>query len=435
MRIDRIITLLLLVCVCGPVFGGKPGTKELSATIIASATGWTGATSERCSAGVGDFIRAGALGENMSPGTVTDEGAIVAIIADKIVANGGYFCPWQIQCVNWRKDTSSETNYYVPSGTSPANCVWLCKDGYSGLNCGEQTVVLDADGRTLDSIFGTPALQTGLEPRVGDLSANVQVFKKDWRNGFRGVHGRDGNNNNDWGEVDNLLGVVKVLSHGVMVAPVQVACEWQNWKDVTSFVGTVAACAGATLLCQEGYTPNADKTDCIVMTEDMLKTKGKTLCAGFDKEKFNSEEHVLDAASSTCVKYFCKETGMAFTSATDHTCAECSTGIKGGSNPKDGTCVKCSTGQYFDKTTGECKLAYAYSSLDLVYGKGKDRNTQKNLDNQCWTIFSPGAFKQCVESGGELVDEADDDADVTGRDVSGTMTSAIQKTTDALNRN
>lgn len=399
--------LFVLPCFCGSAMASKK--LDLSLTKGAGSTGWTNAKSQSCSFNAGDFIRAGALGLNASPGTHSDEGAIVAIIADRINANGGYFCPWQIQCANKRKYTTSPTSYYTPNGVSSANCMWLCKDGFSGANCGELTVAYDSDTRTLDTVFGAPGVKTDGGSN-GNLSANVQVFTKFWRNDFRGVNGADGKKENDKGEVNNVLGVVKLLDHGVMAAPVQVACQWQNWKDVTSFVGTVASCSDPVLLCQEGYTPNSNKTDCVPVTEDMLQTKGKTFCPGFDREKFRSAEHVLDTSGSDCAKYFCKDAGMAFTSATDHTCAECSTGVKGGSNPKDGTCVKCSTGQYFEAKTGECESAGAYSNLDLVYGKGKDRNTQKDLDKQCWTILSPANYKSCVETGGEQVTTSEGEA-------------------------
>ena len=49
---------------------------------------------------VGDFIIDGALKMGGSSGTYGDEWGLVALVAEQAVENGGYFCPYQLQCAN-----------------------------------------------------------------------------------------------------------------------------------------------------------------------------------------------------------------------------------------------------------------------------------------------------------------------------------------------
>ena len=330
------------------------------------------------------FIIAGSTGKGGVHGTWDDEWGVVGVVAEKIVEHGGYFCPYQIQCANTRKKRRSWTVYYAPSGYKSSQCAWLCEPNYSGPDCKEQTA--------------TPVMcdKTLMNTKAGGKYAGLKIqttgkddnSKEHYITGFR-QWGRDP-------EHDVILGVIKYMDHGVMAAPVQIKCGRDNWKEIDSFVAAVGMAPGEIkLLCAEGYKVNSSNTDCEPINPDLCNTQDMTFCAGFEKSKYNSDIHTLETVGG-CVKYFCSEPGTAFTSNADTTCAPCSTGVKGGANTDDGTCVKCETGQYFDKTTNSCKNAQAFNKTDMQYGKGKTKNTNPDIEKQCWTKIMPSEFIECV---------------------------------------
>lgn len=337
----------------------------------------------------GAFIVAGALGKDKSPGTWSDEGAIVAVVAVEIVEHGGYFCPLHIQCANLDKakyDNSSWTTYYHPSGYSADKCAWLCETGYAGQKCAKQTNYLP-QSKILDLTSGVSVKKGGKD--AGGIEG--QVYGLD-TGGYNG-----GKNQN---EKDVLLGAVSFQEHGVMARPVSIECDKDGKK---SFVNKVAAYSSLTqkLLCAEGYAANQNNTECIPMTMEMLNlttqvSDQKKMCSGWTEEGYNSAIHNIDATGD-CVKYMCKDKTKAFPASGNFECAECAGSIRGGQNPLTGLCVKCEQlGQYFDSKTGECKNAMAFTRIDMQYGKGKTKETNTKPENQCWTKVSPEEYKDCV---------------------------------------
>ena len=335
-----------------------------------------------------------------------DEGAIIALVARKIVPHGGYFCLYQMQCGNKWRNRRAWMQYFFPSGKSEADCMWLCEAGYSGTNCGPISATTTAATNELTTVYSSPKLKLSGE-RSGERAGEVSVFQKDFHTGFR-------KKAHDLAEMNVVLGAVKLTKHGAFVAPVEVACNWQDWSRINSFVRSANTCSTSALtpklLCREGYLPNPDNTDCILATEDAIKTYGVTFCSNFPRDGYKSEMHTIDSSGS-CAKYFCKEFGYAFRSDTDKTCTLCETSVIGGASRVDGLCKKCNIGQYLDAETGECRTADAYSKVDMRYGKGRNASSQKAWKNHCWQYVAPSEYKLCVENGGMPDDETEDTSD------------------------
>lgn len=352
--------------------------------------GYDGGTGVSSSAG--DFLIAGGVGKASTHGTHTDEWGGVAVIALKIVERGGYFCPYQIQCANKRKDKDTWSVYYLPNGYSDNKCAWLCEAGYSGENCiANTTTPAYCDQTQYNTQSGGKF--SGLSMKTsggssGSVESNVTGFNTWYEDGHF--------------ERDVLLGVVKFLEHGVIAAPVRIACGRDNWPNNDSYLEDVYMASGAKqkLLCATGYQPNATGTDCEPINKDICDTQNMRFCDGFARDKYNSSIHTIKSVGD-CVKYFCSESGKAFASATDTSCTDCATGSKGGASGINGTCVVCQTGQYFNEDTSACETAVAYSKTDLQYGKGKTKNTNSDVKNQCWTIVVPEDYVNCVKNGGQ----------------------------------
>lgn len=369
-----------------------------------------------------DFIIAGSLGKTGQHGTWSDEWAVVGMIAKKIVAHGGYFCPYQLQCANKRKNKKSWTMYYRPNGYTDGKCVWLCEPGYAGENCtaasGDASCDHTSYTTTSGGKFSGLSLRTSGES-AGQVESEVAGFDA-WYEKNKYCGADFGSKRN---EIDVLLGVTKFLEHGVMIGPVRVQCQRDNWKENDSYVETVKKETGRHVLaCASGYEPNSQYTDCVptskcapTVAEAVTDpTAGVTFCDGFPEGNFNEAQHYL-MPDGSCSKYFCTQSGHAFV-AGGFECVECATGVKGGPHPRNGQCVVCQTGQYFDKTTGQCQSAAAYSKSDMVYGAGKTKNKVPNVMEQCWTIITPDDYKRCVIEGKVTTDEpvVDDDEESSG---------------------
>jgi len=341
----------------------------------------------------GSFTVAGDLGKSGMHGTYSDEWAIVGVIAQAPYAHGAYICPYQIQCANRRKNKSTWTIYFRPNGWSFGHCATLCESGWTGEKCDVNLSGLPAYCDKTDYSSGGP-FKSGISLRTwgGDTDmiegwiSGLDSWEQDY-DGYRR-------------ECDTLIGVVKYLEHGVVAVPVIVCCDIDNWKSHDSWVRLVHRASGGKekLLCASGYTANESKTDCVPIDPGWCETQDMVMCSGFERNLYDYKLHHIES-SGTCVKYFCKEVGTAFTSVTDHTCTQCAGGTsRGGPSPVDGTCMVCDTGTVYDHDTRSCVNANAYSKTELQYGRGKTKNS--TVGQQCWTVIAKEDYVVCVKSGG-----------------------------------
>ena len=365
---------------------------------------WNYKCSQGHADGAGDFIRHCATGK-VCPGTFGDEYAIVGLMSQQIVEHGAKLCIYSIQCANKKRYYRSWLEFYEPTGGR--KCAWFCEKGYTGTGCAKQVAVLGGESSTtVKEWLGSPEVKSGGE-RNGNLVHEVNDNRSSLSWGYFSGGQVDllGTDVNLQAQANVFIGAVGIRDYGVIAAPVRLSCALEGWKNNDSYIKSVYQVPGdKKLLCIEGYTPNSANTDCVYATESMIEVMDINFCSGFDGSKYDANQHTFGKLqeSDTCYRYFCKDENMAFTSSTDVTCTECSTGVKGGPSPKNGTCVKCQHGEYYDKINGVCKPADAYSSTDLVYGKGKTKDTNTKLDNQCWTVITPENYRVCVESGGAI---------------------------------
>ena len=333
----------------------------------------------------------------LTRGTKPDEHGIVLFMARDIVANGGYFCPYQLQCSNTSNTKRTWTQYYEPKNFLNSQCVWLCKNGYYGNKCEETT----SSGSTTfnnDCDNSNFSKETGMFSELGMNTTISSVSKEEEITGFDTGNESTGNDSGYYKEYDVVLAAVKFLDHGIVALPVKIHCGVMNWPDNDSFVDFIRSETNdkGTILCAQGYKPDDSNLNCVPINSSACGIDSFPFCNGFDKSKFNESIHYKDIKGD-CVKYFCEEPGTAFKSTTDTTCVECS---NGGPDPNNGTCISCNIGQYFDEDDGICKTAVAYSKSDMQYGKGETKNTVP-LDEQCWLIATPEEYAECVKNDGK----------------------------------
>ncbi len=370
-----------------------------------------GSSKVNFSSAIGDFIIDGALKKGGKHGTYGDEWAVVALVAEQVVEHGGYFCPYQLQCANKHGNGGAWLRGFEPTGYSKSKCAWFCEKGYTGTNCGPQKSVLSGmntpTNTRADGLFsGVTMKQSGKDKN--DKISSVVFFRDSFSWSCKNKKKGSAECSNDVRKAYVMLGGVAFKEHGIVATPVYLECYAQTNTGNHSWVRTLGIFPDGKqeLLCAEGYTPNSSETDCVLVTEEMLavtnalEETGLEFCSGWDESKFDSKIHTMDTSTEDCARFWCTESGKAFKAVGDTTCVDCATGIKGGQSKINGTCVKCETGQFFDKDSGECKSAAAYSKMDLQYGKGKTKNSNMPLENQCWTILTPEEYRKCVESGG-----------------------------------
>ncbi|MBN1324708.1 MAG: hypothetical protein JW974_00600 [Alphaproteobacteria bacterium] len=313
-------------------------------------------------------------------GTFDDEMATLLLLARDVNENGAKFCVTQAQGANKNKG-NAWTQYYNPAGNM-AKCFWLCKPGHSGEGC------TGDDSTTCDSTLIKKSDFSGYKITKSGPSVESTIVMFNWDE-YKGCGLNAGQ------EHDMVLGISGWLQsgHGAFARPMVVRSQRDGWKDMVS-TATIWGVGEETLLCKDGYEPNATKTDCIAINNTLCSMN--TLCTGWDKAKFAEEFHDLTAKGS-CFEYRCKVAGMAFTSATDKTCIECSGDARVGVPESTGVCIKCPAGKIFDNkatTTGFCKNSVKFTTQDLTFGPKKDKNSA--LETQCWTKIEPTEYKNCV---------------------------------------
>ena len=331
--------------------------------------------------------------KKMNARVYPDEYALQMMVAVNVNQHGAYFCPIQVEAKN--KDKGDAWTEYAQLG-NPADCRWLCKDGYSGDNCsvapGSGTTCNPAEFKR-SNYDNFKRLASG-----ANIENSIAMFLWNQYNGC-GVSKEQ--------EHDGILAITRWApgGHGAWVQPLIVRAQREGWsKKKNPPNGMVSWPAvyyftGATeiLACVDGYEPNAGGTDCVAINETICAEA--KMCPGWTG--FDEGLHmVVQSAGKNCFEFRCKGENQAFASTTDRSCIECPTNSRGGMSPVDGTCVKCDSGKVFNNkatsTATHCGEAIAYTKSDMQYGKGKTKNNNPDVANQCWTMTATDEYRECV---------------------------------------
>lgn len=314
-----------------------------------------------------------------------DEWAIQMMVAMDINENGARFCPIQVEGKN--KNKGNAWTEYAELGSS--NCVWLCKDGYTGDKCSLSA----ADSKSCD-VTELKAENYASITRMA-TGANVEdrvpmfVFNKYYG---CGVHKGQ--------EHDIILALKRWLpsGHGAFAQQMVVRAERSGWKHMDSWA-TIYPASGAEeiLVCKDGYKPNSARTDCEPINQETCMRSMS--CTGWGGDDYDNTQHTLVLREgSTCYEFRCSKQGYAFQSSASRTCTECATNLRDGVNPVTGECVKCEVGKIFNKnasSTGYCADTKSFSKVDMQYGKGATKNS-RTLKDQCWILSSNDNYKECL---------------------------------------
>ena len=372
-RFFEIFGLFATLFVVNDVFAGTSPTNIQS---------WIPMT-EKISASNSDYVLDGCASDTFSSGctgTWGDEGAIVVNMARKYNDRGGYFCPTAIQAGNSNGTANTWMNFQYTTSSSHA-CRWICIDGYKGTDCATED---KGDVLGSESMI---QLQKGYRYTSGEhghrIETPISVFAKEenWSNSGKNSYVK-------------VLGIIKYYEHGVSVGPIWIYGTRNGNGQNKSWIYKIHHETGSgntsVLLCDTGY--RVVNGTCAKIKDNPVPPP---MCNGWTEEEFNAHasEYVYETVNG-CRQYRCADTNKAFSAVGNHTCAPCSTGVRGGPDPTNGVCKSCAVGEFFEKSTGNCKTAKGLSRKDLQYGAGQSQST--DLENQCWTKADPTAYKCCV---------------------------------------
>jgi hypothetical protein len=180
-----------------------------------------------------------------------------------------------------------------------------------------------------------------------------------------------------------------------------VRAQREGWKDMVSWPAVYYfKDATEQLLCVDGYEPKPkdNPTDCGPINAAICP-EVPSMCPGWT-EIDEGLHMVVQSAGKNCFEFRCKGENQAFASTTNRSCIECPTNSRGGMSSVDGTCVKCEAGKVFNNkatsTATHCGEAIAYTKSDMQYGKGKTKNSNLNVSQQCWTMTETDTYRKCV---------------------------------------
>lgn len=325
-----------------------------------------------------------------------DESVMLLMMARQINEHGALFCPTQAEGANNNKQAWTE--YRDPNGQQ--TCIWLCKDGYSGDQCQTSPDTpatlcdIQSFSRTKYSSVSTRKNGSNIEDAIPFFELN-QYHKCD---GLKKQEHDIGLVINKWLPSGNGAFARKMVIHA-----------YRSDKKNSCASVYPASTSHDILVCKNGYKPNGTGTDCEPIDPSLCTATraANNLCPGWDLSKYDETKHTLITQPTRkimgiqhqCYQYTCTAANHAFASDTDHNCIECATTPRNGIHPENGTCVKCPTGKIFnaeDADNNYCATAIMLSRSDLIYGKGKNRNSTQEHTDQCWTKSTPEEYKKCV---------------------------------------
>lgn len=385
---NKVFLSLMVVLFASPAFAATGKSHEVAKLL----TTWGGGNWDSCGSHALDGSEAciGAT-KNCKTKTMyardyTDEYALQMMVAVNINEHGAYFCPIQVEAKNKNKK-NAWTEYAMIGAIT--GCKWLCKDGYSGSECS----VAPGSGTTCNPAEFKRDHYNNLKRVASGANIEDDIAMFNWNNYY-------GCGLNKGQEHDSILAITRWApgGHGAWVQPLIVRAQREGWKDMISWPAIFYR-VGATeiLACIDGYKPNAGGTDCVEINANVCaEAKSCPGWTGFDE----SLHTFVMPSGKDCFEFRCKGENMAFASATDRSCIECTTSLRGGVSPIDGTCVKCDSGKVFNNkatsTSAHCGDAYAYTKTDMQYGQGKTKNNNPDPDNQCWTKTETDVYRTCV---------------------------------------
>ncbi len=326
----------------------------------------------------------------------TDEYALQMMVAVNINEHGAYFCPIQVEAKNKDKG-KSWTEYAMIGATS--GCRWLCAEGYSGSEC---AVSLNASnsGTTCDTSPFVRNNYDNLKRVTSGANIEDEIVKKSSDKEVECEGQRTEQEHNV------ILAITRWApgGHGAWVRPLVVRAQREGWKKTEKTPDGMVSWpvlyylteTTEILMCVDGYTPT--DTDCVPINSAICP-EVPSMCPGWT-EIDEGLHMVVQSAGKNCFEFRCKGENQAFASTTDRSCIECPTNSRGGMSSVDGTCVKCEAGKVFNNkatsTATHCGEAIAYTKSDMQYGKGKTKNNNPDVANQCWTMTETDAYRECV---------------------------------------
>ncbi|MBQ8294522.1 MAG: hypothetical protein IJX89_04005 [Alphaproteobacteria bacterium] len=333
-------------------------------------------------------------------GKYDDEFANLIMMAREINEHGALFCPTQADGQN--NDQKGYTAYYEPNGND--NCIWLCQAKWTGDRCATSTEnFTDACNIvpfTRNDYNDVTAVHDIHKKAKNNIENQIEFF---YINDYQKCSYKDDDGDiksKARNEHDMALVLTKFLTSGNGAFARQMIIQsHRTGKKSSDILIYPASKSIEILVCKNGYTPNLSNTDCepIDKTKCDIAIASTKMCIGWSYSNMNPEIHEL-TESDNCYKYRCKQSGYAFNSITDLSCTECPSNKRSGIHPRNNTCTKCETGTMFNKSTGECdNNVIGLSKTDMMYGRNKTKNSQKKLNDQCWTQANdPDKYKNCV---------------------------------------
>lgn len=304
---------------------------------------------------------------NSDKGTYgNSKGAIVLVMARKIYDNGGYFCATQIQTGSIG-DVRYKWIDYIKD--DKFFCFTVCKAGFFGASCERSSGVVAVNRNKLN--FGTlDVITSGNESNI--ITEETEVFADSSLDPSSTLTAKH-----------IILGMVKLLEHGIIVAPIEVVAEIDKLGTNGKIISAKSN-GENTLLCRSGYYANSDNTDCV----DRAQHVAETMCEGFDGFKESMHEKYQESKSSKCSKFYCKDSGYGFKSTNDKTCIECEGDALAYVNSY-GLCDKCQKGEIANESRDGC-----IKEGDLT--KYSQSEMKKRGERECWLETDPRRFAGCV---------------------------------------
>lgn len=391
----KIAFLVAYVCSISAVLAG--GGNDVSKF----RANWGGGTMTYCASDSAPNMQDVCIGEDKCEtnwGTVQASGdsrhdrARLMMVATKVAEHGAQLCPVQVEARRGSGCTKSEWTTYAKAGS---NCVWLCRDGWTGPEC--KTTYANVNSADATELQRSNYNNVKRVASGANIEDEIAMFNFDDYHKCTGSHKR---NMKREAEHDMILAISGWLpsGHGAYVQQMVVHARWFDGAHCNQFSApyiTPAENAFPVLVCKDGYRPNAQKDDCVEINSVYAQTN-KT-CAGFTTG-FDATKHQMKYnASGQCLMFTCLTDGQAFASSTDKTCVDCVNDLRNGVSERDGTCVRCSVGQIFDGATSTCVAAQGYTKTDMQYGAGNSRNSVGKLDSQCWTKTTTAEYVECVK--------------------------------------